>query len=43
MRKRSTDKNCPRKPGHQLEQMFTFVGNKFDMLQFFDFKLSMEN
>ena len=32
MRKRSTENLCPRYPGREWKQMFTFKGNKFDML-----------
>ena len=31
MRKRSNENLCPRYPGRQWKQMFTFKGNKFDM------------
>jgi len=31
MRKRSNKDLCPRYPGRQWKQMFTFKGNKFDM------------
>ena len=31
MRNRSNENLCPRYPGRQWKQMFTFKGNKFDM------------
>ena len=31
--KRSKERCCPRQPERQLVQMFTRVGNKFDMKQ----------
>ena len=34
MRKRSNENFCPRYPGRQWKQMFTFKGNKFD-IEFF--------
>jgi len=49
MRKRSNKDLCPRYPGRQWKQMFTFKGNKFDMqgithpsahVQQFDFFIS---
>ena len=36
MRNRSNENLCPRYPGHQWKQMFTFKGNKFEWMTLYN-------